>query len=113
MTPSPDTLTLTGRELDAEVAVKIFGWRWLARVRERSLCLIVPPEHTESWIKANFKDVTGHQSEYCRFAEWDQDFQLPRYSTDPAAMMQVVEKMRERGCCIDLSWGEPPNPDVV
>jgi len=76
MTPSPDTLQ-SNRELDAAIAEQVFGW--------------------VGALKCN--PEMGLMPDYRTMDE------IPHYSSDPAAMMQVVEKMRERGS-VTVSWGD-------
>jgi hypothetical protein len=79
MTPSPDTLE-AGRELDALVAQHVMGWR----------------DVLPNTPRTNFHGYPTLDREAR---------EVPAYSTDPAAMMKVVERMREKGN-VTISWGD-------
>lgn len=99
-----DTELPPGRELDAMVAEKVLGWRWIkfGAKGDDSLTAIVPPAHIYNrphWQPSN--------SEAERFYDWDtlswldknekHHWGLPHYSTDIAAVQEVKQKMAEMG----------------
>lgn len=63
------------RALDAEVAERVMGWRW----------------DGEMWHTPRIQGVAGH------------GIKLPPFSSDIALAFQVVEKMRSRGCSVDIA----------
>ena len=85
-----------GREMDALIAEKIFGWSWNGNF------LLPPSDHPAS---------VNH---WC--AEWDDDGRphwLPNYSTDLTTAWEVVEKIGEwrgfeflmrRYCMSEKQW---------
>jgi hypothetical protein len=82
-----------GRELDALVAERVMGWRWLP-VRfvwdDEPLVYLLPPGGIT-------EDVNSTTS-----GAWDENrvwHSMPCYSTDIAAAWEVVEKMQAAG------WG--------
>lgn len=102
MSDTPDTLP-AGRELDAEVAEKVMGWRWI-KLKINGVVAIFSPERAADWISHNVCiDVTGKESDFERASDWDRADCLPAYSTEPAAMMRVVEVLRERFGVVEMS----------
>jgi len=117
------TPTTPGRELDALVAERIFGWRWMAypapnNPTETWLTAIFPPPAPDRIVVANRYDRIWRPSsrDAPRFVEWDtcpwwEDGEIqrgvPHYSTDIAAAWLVVEKMDfdERALVRDSSAG--------
>lgn len=97
---------LAGRDLDAVVAVRVMGWEWLERLEDlyqRPRKVIYPPLGPD-WIRFNYfwDKYSPAQPTTERFSDWDECCKrvdgatgMPRYSTDIAAAMEVVEKMRE------------------
>lgn len=87
------------REIDAMVHVEVMGGRFVQRystmgTREVEVC------HAGAYpiVIQDGKDVPH--------SAWDGAWhigQLPAYSTDPAAAMQVVERMRELGYLVTMS----------
>lgn len=79
---SSSDAALSGRELDAAVAERVMGLevRWFWPGEERKNQHPVTP--------------TGRKSYDGKGTEWDH---IKHYSTDIAAAMRVIEKMRERG----------------
>lgn len=76
----------SNRELDKQVAKAVMGWRI----------------EGSAWYAPNGCSV--------------EIYQIPRYSFDIAAAMEVVEKMRERGygvCMADNMGVAPWNVDIV
>jgi hypothetical protein len=88
--PQPPAQGLAGRELDAAVAERVMGWtRWEKAVHptdNRTIgdVLYCPPD-----MHMDFGGALNY---------------VPHYSTDTAAAMKLIEKMRQSGewCCIDL-----------
>jgi hypothetical protein len=92
-----------GRELDAAVAVVLFGWEWFAVERHYE-----PPRGREMW--RSLRDPkSGYYGVFpvARGDEpiWDTYGQRPpKFSTDIFAAWQVAEKMHEGGDCLNLSY---------
>jgi hypothetical protein len=83
-----------GRELDALVAEKIFGWQRRPFECNAEQRVVVPPDWTDFsvdyWLG---RDIYEH---------------VPAYSTDIAAAWQVVERLRDLGCNhFSLEWEQP------
>lgn len=108
-----DVDSLSVRELNAAVAQELFGWRWFlsTHLADRKLIGLWPPER-DGWVRSNwhaewFEDVTGHESDYKRFVDWDRlgrkgkngrdGIGVPHYSSSWDAMRLVVEEMDRRG----------------
>lgn len=97
---------LAGRELDAAIAEKLFGWRWyefdgringytLGRVRA-----FVAGQWSNAEIDVrNCSDMTLPLA-----ADWPQP--PPRYSESWDAMRLVVEAMMMRGWFVDVKCGD-------
>lgn len=80
-----------GRELDALMAVRLFGWRWL-RSRATGHVGLWGPDPGLRWTcNPDAEDVTGREAEYQRYSDWDRcgygkhPDPLPSYSTDATA----------------------------
>jgi len=117
----PDNLI--GRELDALVAERVMGWRWLSRTDSssanpyRSAWLFPLDSHDYDEKKKGIfgEPVIGHSgSSYPAayavgpFHEYDggrkEPSNVPPYSSDIVAAFQVIEKLRKDGysfCCWD------------
>lgn len=90
-----------GRELDAMVAERVMGWRWMkwAAVTDDPLSALVPPAEIYNRRHWRPSDVSAE-----RYYDWDtigwtdkaDKFHsgFPRYSTDIAAAWDVAEKMQ-------------------
>jgi hypothetical protein len=98
-----EKVAAVGRELDAQIAVRLMGWRWFAKKSEGLIALFPPDEEDRIMFSADlFEDVTGREEEYPRFIDWDGvgDVKgkrgLPHYSTDDAAALMVVDALMER-----------------
>lgn len=113
------TETTASRELDARVAVHIFGWEWMRR-KSDGMCALFAPEGgdwdtslirpspawekcdgtppTELWMRgwdrASVRAVEG------RYGQVDY---LPCYSSDIGAAWEIVEEMRKRGGTLVLA----------
>lgn len=98
------------RELDAEIAINVFGWEWLERAHKEVSETVVrkaifPPEG-EEWIRWNFipSQWSPAHDDTPAFADWDRCCSkhdgeksvpphcLPFYSTDAGAALEVLEK---------------------
>ena len=109
-----------GRELDALIAYHHYGWRWFARdawggVRRSAL---YPPD-TEPWIRWNFyisfQPFNGWPEPDRRFIDWyrcgsHQGYRenpqlngLPKYSTDVALAITLMEKLMADGWTVTLA----------
>lgn len=102
---------LNGRELDAEVAVNLFGWEWLERDNEEDegtvpRKAIFPPLDC-GWVRFNFHaphwrpalattDVFGDWDRCCG-TEDRKRIGLPRFSTDISAAMEVEGRIEAAG----------------
>lgn len=97
-----------GRELDAEVAVKLLDWEWLERVAHDGVTrkALFPPLNS-GWVRVNFSPqqwVAASETAE-RFSDWAEccrredgsEYRLPHFSEDIAAAMEVVEKMIAAG----------------
>lgn len=82
------TEQLTGRELDAAVAVNLFGFDWWRSSATRGRALF-PDGEQPQWFKYR---ALGDES-LC--TDWDHA--VPRYSESIEAAMQVVERLRAIG----------------
>lgn len=112
---------VAGRELDTLVAERVMGWKWMSRACDsknanpyRSAWLFPPdsvdvdtgreglfgePIIVRNGIVGPFREYDGGRKE--------QGGNLPHYSTDIAAAMEVVEKMREQGFIVSM-MSDPP-----
>lgn len=79
-----------GCELDALVAINLFGWQWGRRADDQEssyVALFQPGERGHgAWIP-----VIANLENYIRFADWDHG--ISAYSTHIAAFWQVVEHL--------------------
>lgn len=78
-----------GRELDALVAINIFGWQ---KVVFGGVVMIAPPQNDERMHWA---------------ANWDEHgcpHWIPHYSTDISAAWEVFEKIKNLGGWIEIAW---------
>jgi len=99
----------SGRELECEVAKRVFGFRWFhcagANGVERDQ--FMSPETAETWRRLNWTlaEVDGPQDD-----QFNDDTAAPKYSKSIEAAMQVVEKMREQGWSFACTWYEGKLP---
>lgn len=119
-----------GRELDALIAVRLFGWRWMRYPAPNNPSLLLtglfPPEAPDRICTANgYDQVWEPSNEHApRFSTWDTcawwedgEFQrgFPHYSTDIAAAWTVVERLtdptRPDRCTFEMrritDWEDP------
>jgi hypothetical protein len=104
-----------GRELDAEVAEKVFGWRWFLGPGHKAISF--QPPLSDGWERPMFHpdsvDVTDRQTEYERFYDWDHCGRrdgrsgLPNYSTDIADAWEIVEHFSSAWFRLEDGWGAP------
>lgn len=89
-----DILQQVGRELDAEIAVLIQGWRWISNPSSPDDAFLFPPADAAKYSpdRVSTKPPDGRRM---RNNEWHA--QLPYYSTDIAAAWEVEEKIKELG----------------
>lgn len=129
-----DPTKLDGRDLDAAVAERLFGWRWYVRTPllpgEVPLMGLFPPD-TEGFTRWNFSDrvfrLVREGEQFERFSDWyrcgsvGEDFStgLPHYSTDHNAAAQVLAEIEKRGlqirfceCLSDTVTRDLPSPKV-
>ena len=107
MTPA-EIAALSDRELDAFIAEHLFGWTWLEHKSAHDAVWrkgLFPPEGSEyervNYAPGRFQPARPGIE---RFSDWDRcgyragsrplNF-MPHYSTDPAAMMEVLEVLRK------------------
>jgi hypothetical protein len=103
------------RELDAAVAIHVFGWAWMRRHKGNKTALI-PPD-TDQFIRWNFNESSWEPSDEkaARFQDWDRvgglqshrdargftfgpwATKLPPFSTNIEAAWMVVEYFRSFG----------------
>lgn len=82
-----------GRELDALIAEKVFGWRWLVSEGSGKRG-IFSEQNNPGWFS---REASGHE----RLAyEWD--CKLPYYSFDIASAWKLVERMQAEGHCLEV-----------
>jgi hypothetical protein len=107
-----------GPELDAHIAIEIFGWRWLRNKFGAKKCSLQPPfnagEHDwqmAPWPKVEseiFDPVDGTPTTEDRFSDWMRscirhnrdgatELGLPKFSSDPAASAELRAKLWEMG----------------
>ena len=109
-----------GRELDALIAYHHYGWRWFARDHWDGMrrCALYPPD-TEQWIRWNFYKDFQPFDEWPeveqRFSDWDRVGSprkyrenqhlgwLPKYSTDLAAAIGLMERLMYFGWTVTLA----------
>jgi hypothetical protein len=118
---TPSRSAAVGREVDAEIAATLFGWRWMTYPApcnpQRWLTGIFPPDAPNRVATPNGYDRVWQPSTSTaeRFSNWDEPVWwddgeikrgLPKFSTDIAAAMQVVEAMRERGYGFSVEWSK-------
>ena len=85
-----------GRELDALVAEKVMGWRWMPY-----------------WVSGQSEQVTDLFPPY-GVGDFDSHGQFPEYSTDSKAAWLVVEEIRKRGwvyCTVQSLPSEAEAPE--
>lgn len=87
-----DTTDLqAGRELDALVAEKVFGYEWLDEVRERKDDPYgFGPTRWQGWVKAGTKEPI-----FDMMWRHESGLHQPLYSTNIAAAWEVVEHLRQ------------------
>jgi hypothetical protein len=95
-----------GRELDARIMVKLFGWGWW-RMKSRGLCVLWPPGGDARFVRTNcgpdsHEQFKGWPTEDERFDDWDYSVRrrhlsgsigrdaVPAPSTDADSMMYVL-----------------------
>jgi hypothetical protein len=77
------------RDIDAEIAVKIMGFKWW-RQKVRDLCIIAKSEsYPPNFSFDLFEQIDTPTN---LFSDWDCD--LPRFSTDIAIAWRIVEKFK-------------------
>ncbi len=107
-TIASNQIILAGRELDAMVAEKVMGWRWIeAPGHDRDehpgeWVFLMPPEQVDQFL-----------SRFIRSAEPRRAYRydLPFYSTDIAAAFPLVSKINKLGMWLKLT--SPFNPSDV
>lgn len=107
--------TMEPRERDAEIAVRLFVWRWMLQCGSggtpQDRVALFPPEAPGRVIfnlASDAEDVTDRHWHYPRFSDWDrmsyreagdslhvQLRGLPHYTTDAAADYLVLQRVRE------------------
>src|SRR3990167_11197982 len=100
-----------GRELDAAIAVKLFGWEWwvektLRFGKQERFMGLFPPDDPK-YARWNFSEAVFERTDrtYRRFSDWDRcgsintDYSrgVPRYSTDIAAAFDMQDELERRG----------------
>ncbi len=100
----PKPIPEVGRDLDALVAEKVMGWRWY-RARYNPVRALFSAELAERYGAIIPKPIEGDVSDIEIAADWDRE--LPKYSTDIAAALLVIEKLAERGYWVKITspWG--------
>lgn len=83
-----------GRELDAFVAVEVFGWKWLEHFQTRG-AMLMPPDRADMGLR----DRLWYRTEKREGDTHD----VARYSTTGNGMLAVLERMRELGWEWDIS----------
>jgi hypothetical protein len=79
------------RELDVEIAIKVFGYKWA--LFSDGISQLEP--HTSKWIER-------HGGKWVDSPSGELDtVGAPHYTTDPAAAMAVLEKCAEK-CCLTM-----------
>jgi hypothetical protein len=86
-----------GREMDALVAERVMGWRWLKVIGCRNP-IFMPPEqlaeYLPEYVKKNVLSYDGNPPS-----------RLPHYSTDITAAFHVIEHLRQQSMMLSVSWG--------
>lgn len=105
-----------GRELDALVAEKVFGWVWLRRIRH------FPPPRGREFSRSLFipdhqvKPYTTSQGEVENVPAMGDEpidaMNCPNYSTDIATAWLVVEKLRADGWLVSVK-SMPPKASFI
>lgn len=122
-----------GPELDAKIALHLFGWRWFQRdsggLIHKRRCALYPPDDG-NWVRWNFHDSFEQIGEWPepkqRFSDWDRCGSvaedrsigrplkfLPNYSSEWSDMRIVVEKMRELGWLVQMQQQEDGKWEAV
>ena len=84
-----DVMRLSGRELDVAVAERVMGWTW-----------------KECHIKPRYPDQKPYPGQWVppgkkwKAPPWD----IPRYSTDIARALEVVERLATPDECITITY---------
>lgn len=85
------------RELDAWIAEHVMGYLWLWRIHYGDpLKAIFKSAESASEYANDWQEVTESNNPKNRFAGWNSN--VPFYTTDPAAAMEVLKK------CLDFTW---------
>lgn len=97
-----------GRDLDATIAIHLFGWKWMLRKGENDTALrfLAPPNYKE-----RDSDLPSNGNEPC-WSDWD-SMGLPHYSAILSSAWLVIEKMDEDGfwCQMRTPFGKGSNND--
>ena len=86
--------TTDTRTLDIEIAVELFGWEWW-KTRLTGKVLLVKPQEL---VPTQWIGPSERPNELC--AGYASD--VPQYSTDPYAWLDVVKRLTSRGLSVSL-----------
>lgn len=110
---------MSDREMDALVAEKLFGWRWVKYPApndpDKVLTAIIPPDAPDRvWPNGYDRIWQTSDAGAPRFSRWDDMMWwddgagchgLPHYSTDIADAFDVVDRMHALGYVLSLYSG--------
>ena len=109
-------MTKESRELDAQIAVALFGWRWMKDAESNAVSLW-PASGDEDYEPHGHwthgaEDVTGRESEFTRAPDWDlcgthRDWRTSKrgaaaYSSDWNDMKLLVDALLRRDCVVAM-----------
>lgn len=98
------------RELDAAIAVRYFGWKWLRRKHDKHAALF-GPKSKYKWYNFIAKQWECGSVTDKRLGDWDRvcglQYGLPRYSSDVAAAHELIDVLVGMGEGVAISYNEP------
>jgi hypothetical protein len=101
-----------GRELDALVAERVFGWRWWSPADDGPFRVLVSPgmhAFAEETPAGTAEEDVWRDPRCWSYTTAAGPHQfVPRYSTGISVAWEVVEKMAERGWTLDLRYDPKP-----
>ena len=92
-----------GRELDAAVAEKVFGWKRFCIIQGADYCFLVPPQVLDQvssvvWhLGRPEQEVRDHCQYFGKYPSGWPAHDVPHYSTDWRAAGEVIEKFGPPG----------------
>lgn len=88
------------RDIDREVAEKVMGWPKAEYITDEMRRKDMP---IYGWRNCHLKHELESECEHQWYCGKETYYPAPRYASDPAAMMQVIEKMRDNGWTVSMT----------